>query len=99
MMNRTITTEVTFRRPFRLEGMADLQPAGTYVVETEEELLQALSFPAWRRLDTTILLPHRPGGPMIDRSVTIDPAALEAALALDAVGGAAALTPGTGPAI
>lgn len=87
MTNRTITTEVTFRRPFRLEGIADLQPAGTYVVETEEELLQALSFTAWRRLETTILLPRRPGGPMIEQVVTIDPAALETALALDAAEG------------
>ena len=86
MMNRTVTTQISFCRPFRLPGIADIQPAGTYIVETEEELLQAVSFTAWRRLDTVIHLPRSPGAPMVDRIVTIDPVTLEAALALDAAG-------------
>ncbi len=87
MMNRTVTTQVTFRYPFRIDGIAEAQPAGSYIVETEEEQLQAVSFPAWRRLETAIRLPRQPGGPMIDQVVTVDPKALEASLVLDALDG------------
>lgn len=87
MLNRTVTTQVTFVRPFRLVGIDELQPAGTYVVETEEELLQAVSFTSWHRLETVIRLPRKPGGPMVDQVVTIDPEALEATLALDSTEG------------
>ena len=37
MTVRTTTKSVTFRRPFSLKGADVFQPAGTYVVETEEE--------------------------------------------------------------
>jgi len=84
MMNRTITTQVTFSHPFEIEGIAERLPAGTYIVETEEEQLQALSFDAWRRLETVIHLPRRPGGPIVDQVCPIDPKALEASLARDA---------------
>ena len=87
MMNRTVTTQVTFRHPFRIEGIAEFQPAGTYIIETEEEQLQALSFIAWRRLETVIHLPRRPGGPMVDQVVKIDPKALETSLGVDARAG------------
>jgi len=76
-MNRTTSTQVTFTRPFRLDGVDDVLPAGTYPVETEEELLQSVSFPVWQRVATVILLPRR-------AAVAIEPADLAAALALDA---------------
>jgi hypothetical protein len=84
MMNRTVTRQVTFRHSFRIDGIAEAQQAGTYIVETEEEQLVGVSFTAWRRLETVIRLPRRPGGPMVDQVVTVDPIALEAAIALDA---------------
>ena len=77
-MNRTTSTQVTFTRPFRLDGVEGMQPAGTYTVETEEELLQSVSFPVWQRVASVILLPRR-------AAVAIDPAALTAALAQDAL--------------
>jgi hypothetical protein len=83
MLTRTTAKSVVFGRPFELEGIDGIQPAGTYLTETEEELLQTLSFPAWRRVSTAIFLPHKPGGPMIDQVAAIDPAALDAALARD----------------
>jgi hypothetical protein len=87
MLHRTVTTQITFVRPFRLVGVDALQPAGTYVVETEEELLQAVSFTAWHRLETVIRLPRQPDGPMIEQVVTVDPEVLEATLALDTTEG------------
>jgi hypothetical protein len=55
--------------------------------KTGEELLQAPSFPVWRRLGTVIHLPRKAGGPMVDQVATVNPAALEAVPALDAADG------------
>jgi hypothetical protein len=54
MANRSRREEVIFRSPFRLKGSAKPEPAGTYTVETEEELIEGLSFAAWRRVSTTL---------------------------------------------
>jgi hypothetical protein len=85
MTVRTTTKSVTFRRPFSLKGADGLQPAGTYVVETEEEAIPALSFLAYRRLSTTMIFSTRYGG-ALRQVVTIDPADLEAAQARDQAG-------------
>jgi hypothetical protein len=77
-MNRTTSTQVTFIHPFRLDDVEGMLPAGTYTVETEEELLQSISFPVWQRVASVILLPRR-------AAVSIEPATLAAALALDAL--------------
>jgi hypothetical protein len=60
-----------------------MQPAGTYTVETNEELLEALSFPAWRRTATVILL--RPQGGGLGQDLEVDPAELEAVVEADAL--------------
>ena len=84
MTMRTTSTTVTFRRPFLLRGFDRPQVAGTYTVETEEKLLEGLSFPAYRRIVTLIHLPAQPGHAMISETVVIDPSDLESALARDA---------------
>ena len=43
---------MTFARPFKLTGVRKPFAAGTYDVETEEEQLDGVSFPAFRRLQT-----------------------------------------------
>jgi hypothetical protein len=58
---RVASTMVTFVRPFILDGFEQLQPAGSYVVDTEEELIDSLLFPAWKRLSTIIRV-SRHGG-------------------------------------
>jgi hypothetical protein len=83
MTVRTSNKTVTFTRPFSLSGI-EAQAAGTYTVETSEELLQGLSFPAYRRMETLIFLPSRPGGPFVERVVNVDPLDLEAAQKKDA---------------
>ena len=83
MTVRTTTKSVTFRRPFSLKGADGFQPAGTYVVETEEEAIPGLSFLAYRRRSTTMILSNRYGGSVVRQVVTIDPADLEAAQARD----------------
>ena len=49
MAVRTTSKTVTFRHPFNLTGTDEVQPAGTYTVETDEELLQPSSVPAYSK--------------------------------------------------
>lgn len=84
MTIRTSVKTVTFARPFILDGLDEVQPAGSYVVETDEELLESVSFPVYRRIMTLIRLPARPTHPGSSRAVTIEPQELDAALARDA---------------
>ena len=86
MLTRTTARSVTFKHPFRLDGVDDIQPAGSYVVESEEELLQALSFPGWRRRSMVIRLRASGANSPDDQVTTVDAAALEAALLKDADG-------------
>ena len=46
MTMRTSHKTVTFTQPFSLNGIDEVQAAGTYTVETNEEPLQGVSFPA-----------------------------------------------------
>jgi hypothetical protein len=62
MTVRTTSKSVTFRRPFSLKGADGLLSAETYVVETVEEAIPALSFLAYRRLSTMILSTRYGGG-------------------------------------
>ena len=84
MTMRTTSRTVTFIHPFNLSGMDKQQPAGTYTVETDEELLQTLSLPAYKRISTLIRLPARPRSTMVTQIVEINPLELAAALARDA---------------
>jgi hypothetical protein len=83
MTVRTSRKTVTFTQPFSLRGIDEVQAAGTYTVETSEEPLQGVSFPAYRRIETLIFLPARPGT-FVERVVDIDPLELEAARKSDA---------------
>jgi hypothetical protein len=85
MTMRTSRKTVTFRRPFSLSGLDEMQPAGTYTVETNEELLESLSFPAWRRTATVILLRPQAGGVGLGQDLEIDPSELEAVEDSDAL--------------
>jgi hypothetical protein len=84
MTVRTTSRTVTFVHPFKLSGTDEVQPAGTYTVETDEELLQTLSLPAYRRISTLMRLPARPRGPVVTQIVEVNPLELAAVLARDA---------------
>lgn len=87
MATRTTSRTVAFSRPFMLSGIGGMQPAGTYTVETDEELVQEISFPVYRRTATLMLLPPQPGGAVLAQIATIDPLELEVALERDALKG------------
>ena len=81
---RTTSKTVTFTHPFYLSGTDGVQPAGTYTVETDEELLQPSSLPAYRRISTLTRLPSRSTGTVPTQIVEVNPGELAAALARDA---------------
>jgi hypothetical protein len=82
MTIRTTSKTLTFNRPFCLKGVDRLLPPGDYRVMTDEELIEGLSFPAYRRVLTAIFVPA-PSGCAVEM-VTIDPLDLQAAQELDA---------------
>ena len=82
MLTRTQRTTLVFRHPFRLKSSGRLQPAGTYTVESEEELLEGLSFPAYRRVSTTITLQATRAGALV-QMLPVDPWELAEAQAAD----------------
>ena len=81
MTLRTSRREVTFRHPFSLPGLDGEHPAGRYIVETDEELLEQMSFPAYHRIATSMIIPRGAGSYQM---VRVDPADLEAAQQRDA---------------
>lgn len=85
MSLRSSTATVTFAHPFSLTGIDGVLPAGTYAVETEEELVEGVSFPAYRRLSTVLLLPGEAGSSIRFQALDVDPAELAEALRRDAL--------------
>jgi len=83
MTLRTHRETLTFVHPFTLSGAEDVQAPGTYMVQTDEELLEGLSFLAYRRVATVIFVPLRHGGPDSLQAITVDPRELAAALERD----------------
>src|SRR5919106_1016850 len=77
MMTRTHSRTVIFSYPFEIKGVDRLLPPGEYRVVTDEELVEGLSFPVYRRVSTMIFVPA------ISKSavemITIDPIELQTA--------------------
>jgi hypothetical protein len=82
MTTRTSSKTVTFARPFLLKGVDRMMTAGDYRVVTDEELIQELSFPVYRRVATMIFVPAASGHAF--EMVTIDPRDLDDAQVRDA---------------
>ena len=80
MTIRTTKKTVTFTRPFTLEGIDEVLPAGVYSVETDEEPVESLSFLAYRRISSQLHVPGKPGDRVLARMLAIDPNDLDAAL-------------------
>ena len=83
MTLRTHRETLTFAHPFTLSGVEDVQAPGAYTVQTDEELLEGVSFLAYRRVATVIFVPLRHGGPRSLQAITVDPRELADALARD----------------
>jgi hypothetical protein len=83
MATRTQRKIVTFIRPFQLKGIERLLPPGNYVVVTDEDLVEGLSFPVYRRVSTALMVPAQ-NRPSSVEMLTIDLRDLEAAQERDA---------------
>ncbi|HWZ37381.1 MAG TPA: hypothetical protein VNY08_03670 [Bradyrhizobium sp.] len=60
MTTRSRRETVTFQHPFRIKGIDRSLPAGVYEVITDEEMIEGLSFAAYRRVATMIVVPAAP---------------------------------------
>lgn len=84
MTIRTSHKAVNFARPFLLKGVDRVLPAGEYRVTTDEELIQELSFPVYRRVATMIFVPAESRHACSVEMVNIDPRDLQEAQDRDA---------------
>jgi hypothetical protein len=57
MTIRSRRETVTFKHPFCIKGVDRTLPAGSYEVITDEEMIEGLSFAAYRRVATLIKVP------------------------------------------
>ena len=83
MAMRTTKSNVTFVRSFGRGVFAEQLPAGRYPTETDEELLEGMSFPAYQRTATTMQLALDPQPPSVTEIAMVDPQQLEEALTID----------------
>jgi len=79
MTLRTTKSTVTFHAPFSLPSISGEQPAGTYDIEIDEELIEGIERAAYRRVATLLYLRTRGG----TRTCTITANDLAAALDRD----------------
>ena len=79
MAIRTTRSEVTFRASFLLSEVGEALPAGTYDIETDEEIIETNERTIYRRVAT--LLRVSSGG--IAETFTIKPESLDAAIQSD----------------
>jgi hypothetical protein len=73
VLTRTRTETVTFKHPFQIAGVAEDQPAGDYIVETNEELITGVSFIAYRRVNVMMHLRARKSRPDLTETVWLEP--------------------------
>jgi hypothetical protein len=64
MTTRSRRETITFQHPFRIRGIDRLLPPGAYEVITDEEMIEGLSFPVFRRVATMIMVPAAAGSAM-----------------------------------
>ena len=79
MMTRTKRVTLTFDHPFSLKGIDRKLAPGQYEVVTDEELIEELSFPVYRRVSTLIFLPAQVHRQSSIEMVNVDPVELGAA--------------------
>jgi hypothetical protein len=57
MTMRSRRETIHFRHPFRIKGIDRLLSPGAYEVITDEEMIEGLSFPCFRRVATMMMVP------------------------------------------
>lgn len=85
MTIRSRRETINFKHPARIEGIERLIPAGSYDVVMDEEMIEGLSFPSFRRVATMIMVPGAPPHHNSVEMFTITSAALADAQRRDKV--------------
>jgi hypothetical protein len=80
---RTSRRSIVFNRPFRLKGIDRVLRPGKYEIVTDEELIDGLSFLAYRRVATMMIVPALSHQSSSVEMVAIDPHDLAVALERD----------------
>ena len=57
MTTRTRRETIHFRHPFRIKGIDRQLAPGAYEIITDEEMIEGLSFPCFRRVGTLMMVP------------------------------------------
>jgi hypothetical protein len=83
MSTRTKHSIVHFSAPFALRSVDEIQPPGEYAIDEDEELIDGISWIAYRRVATFIYLPALASNSRRSQLIAIDHAELEAALQQD----------------
>ena len=83
MIARSLSKTVVFSKSFLLKGIDRMLPAGDYRVVTDEEMIEGISFPVYRRVSTMIFVPAPTYGASSIEMATVDPLDLQAALDRD----------------
>ncbi len=87
MTERTLESEITFSRPFALSPLVVPLDAGTYRLFVDEELIEGLSFPAYRRTATHLEIPALGVSIGTRQLLQVHPRDVEEAMKKDAEGG------------
>jgi len=77
MTTRSQSKSVVFSHSFELKGVDRILPPGEYRIVTDEELIEELSFPVYRRVSTMMFVPAKSASSV--EMVAIDPQELQAA--------------------
>jgi hypothetical protein len=82
----TIRTAISVSQPFTFRDPDDIQPAGDYLLNTDEELIEDLSGLAYRRVTTFLHLPSMSRQQNRAELLSVNPAELDAAVEKDRIG-------------
>jgi hypothetical protein len=80
MLTRVVEKAIAFERPFHVAACDVALPAGSYVLETEEEEILGLSFVAYRRVGMRLTWSGEAGRDAPLRSVRVSSEEIEAAV-------------------
>ena len=75
---------ITFKHPFQIRGIDRELPAGDYEVITDEETIEGLSFAAYRRVATMMIVPTAASQGLAKEMITIGSVDLADAQHIDA---------------
>ena len=75
-MTRTKRRTLTFKRAFTLKGVERQLPPGDYELVTDEELIEELSFPVYRRVASWIMARGQSAATATEM-IPIDPAEID----------------------